>query len=220
VTDDWNSFGSGPGRRAAMTLYSDPESIYSHRTRIVLAEKGIVMDINNVGADDFPEDLAALNPDHSTPTLLDRDLVLYDSRVIMDYIDERFPHPPLMPVDPVSRAQVRLALYRVEKDWYTHADQLERCLKDGDRRQLGQVRKILQEALLSSADVFAAKRYFLSDEFSLVDASVAPLLWRLPRYGIELNGNAAQPIRRYMDSMFIRRSFKESLSEAEREMRQ
>jgi stringent starvation protein A len=191
--------------------------MHSHRARIVLAEKGIVIDIVSVQNDELPEDLLDLNPYHSTPTLLDRELVLYDSRVIMEYIDERFPHPPLMPVDPVSRAQVRLALYRVEKDWYTLADQ---CEKATDKKQAAQVRKQLQESLLSSADVFAAKRFFLSDEYSLVDASVAPLLWRLPVYGIELNGSAAQPIRRYMDSMFARRSFKESLTDVELEMRQ
>jgi RNA polymerase-associated protein len=200
-----------------MTLYSDPASIDSHRARIVLAEKGIVIDIISVQDDDLPEDLLDLNPYHSTPTLLDRDLVLYDSRVIMEYIDERFPHPPLMPVDPVSRAQVRLALYRVEKDWYTMAEQ---CKKATDRKQIAQTRKVLQESLLSSAEVFAARRYFLSDEFSLVDASVAPLLWRLPVYGIELNGNGAQPIRKYMDGIFARRSFRGSLTEAEMEMRQ
>ena len=200
-----------------MTLYSDPASIDSHRTRIVLAEKGIIIDIISVQDDDLPEDLLDINPYHSTPTLLDRDLVLYDARVIMEYLDERFPHPPLMPVDPVSRAQVRLALYRVEKDWYTMAEQ---CKKATDRKQTAQTRKVLQESLLSSADVFAVKRYFLSDEFSLVDASVAPLLWRLPVYGIELNGNSAQPIRKYMDGIFARRSFRESLTEAELEMRQ
>ncbi len=217
MSDDWNSFGSGPGRRAAMTLYSNPASIHSHRARIVLAEKGIVIDVVSVQNENLPEDLLDLNPYHSTPTLLDRDLVLYDSRVIMEYIDERFPHPPLMPVDPVSRAHVRLALYRVEKDWYAMAEQ---CDKATERKQITQTRKVLQESLLSSAEVFAAKRYFLSDEFSIVDASVAPLLWRLPAYGIELNGTGAQPIRRYMDHIFARRAFQESLSEAEMEMRQ
>jgi RNA polymerase-associated protein len=151
-----------------MTLYSNPASIHSHRARIVLAEKGIVIDIVSVENDELPEDLLDLNPYHSTPTLLDRELVLYDSRVIMEYIDERFPHPPLMPVDPVSRAQVRLALYRVEKDWYSLAEQLDKAT---DKKQAAQVRKILQESLLSSADVFAAKRFFLSDEYSLVDTA-------------------------------------------------
>lgn len=218
MSDDWGNFGSGgASRRAAMTLFSNPASIYSHRARFVLAEKGIVIDIVSVQGDALPEDLLDLNPYHTTPTLLDRDLVLYDSRVIMEYLDERFPHPPLMPVDPVSRAQVRLALFRVEKDWYTMAEQ---CESTTDRKAINQARKILKESLLSSAEVFAAKRFFLSDEFSLVDASVAALLWRLPFYGIELSGSGAQPIRKYMDAVFARRSFQESLSEIELEMRQ
>ncbi len=200
-----------------MTLYASPTAIQSHRTRIVLAEKGIGIDIVNVDGADLPEDLLDLNPYHSVPTLVDRGLVLYDSRVIMEYLDERFPHPPLMPVDPVSRAHVRLALYRVERDWYTVVDQIE---NPGDRKQTAQARKVLQESLLSSAEIFAAKRFFLSDEFSLVDASISPVLWRLPLLGIELNGSAAQPIRKYMDRIFATRSFRESLTEAEREMRQ
>ena len=218
MTDDWSSTGLSPGRRAAMTLYASPTAILSHRTRIVLAEKGIGIDIVNVDGADLPEDLLDINPYHSVPTLVDRGLVLYDSRVIMEYLDERFPHPPLMPVDPVSRAHVRLALYRVERDWYTVVEQIER--PGGDRKQIAQARKVLQESLLSSAEIFAAKKYFLSDEFSLVDASISPVLWRLPVLGIELNGTAAQPIRKYMDRIFATRSFRESLTEAEREMRQ
>ena len=200
-----------------MTLYASPTEVNSHRTRIVLAEKGISIDIVNVDGADLPEDLLDINPYHSVPTLVDRGLVLYDSRVIMEYLDERFPHPPLMPVDPVSRAHVRLALYRVERDWYTVVDQI---LQSGDRKQATQARKILQESLLSSAEIFAAKKYFLSDEFSLVDASISPVLWRLPVLGIELNGSAAQSIRKYMDRVFASRTFRESLTEAEREMRQ
>jgi RNA polymerase-associated protein len=200
-----------------MTLYSNPNCLYSHRVRLVLAEKGITIDIVNVDGGDLPEDLLDINPYHSVPTLVDRDLVLYDSRVIMEYLDERFPHPPLMPVDPVSRAQVRLALFRIEKDWYSLVDRLSAA---DDRRQAQQARKILQESLLSSAEVFAARRFFLSDEFSVVDASIAPLLWRLPAYGIELPGAAAQPVRRYMDDIFGRRAFKESLTDAEQEIRQ
>jgi RNA polymerase-associated protein len=200
-----------------MTLYASPDAIQSHRTRIVLAEKGIEIDIVNVNGAHLPEDLLDINPYHSVPTLVDRGLVLYDSRVIMEYIDERFPHPPLMPVDPVSRAHVRLALYRVERDWYTVVEQIQ---QSGDRKQVAQGRKILQESLLSSAEIFAAKRFFLNDEFTLVDASISPVLWRLPLLGIELNGSAAQPIRKYMDRIFASRSFRESLTEAEREMRQ
>jgi RNA polymerase-associated protein len=150
------------------------------------------------------------------PTLVDRDLVLYDSRVIIEYLDERFPHPPLMPVDPVTRAQFRLALYRIERDWYVLADELQAAT---DKKQSARLRKQLEESIVGSSDVFAAKRYFLSDEFSLVDCTIAPILWRLPAFGIELKGNV-QPIRRYMDRVFSRRSFQDSLSDAEQEMRQ
>src|SRR5688500_19755778 len=104
-----------------MTLFSAPDDPWSHRTRIVIAEKAIDIEIVNVDSAKYPEDLLDLNPYHTTPTLIDRDLVLYDSRVIMEYLDERFPHPPLMPVDPVTRAQFRLALFRIEHDWYSLA---------------------------------------------------------------------------------------------------
>lgn len=197
-----------------MTLYSSPTCYHCHRTRLVLAEKNISMEVLEV--EDLPEDLLDLNPYHSLPTLVDRDLVLYDSRVIIEYLDERFPHPPLMPVDPVTRAQFRLALYRVERDWYTLADELQKAT---DRKQAARIRRQLEESIVGSADVFGAKRFFLSDEFSLVDCSIAPILWRLPVFGIELKGHV-QPIRRYMDLVFSRRSFRDSLSEAEQEMRQ
>ena len=199
-----------------MTLYSSPSCYQSHRTRLVLAEKNISIDVIDVEDGKLPEDLLDLNPYHSVPTLVDRDLVLYDSRVIIEYLDERFPHPPLMPVDPVSRAQFRLALYRIERDWYTLADEL---LKATDKKQAARVRRQLEESIVGSADVFGAKRFFLSDDFSLVDCTIAPILWRLPAFGIELKGHV-QPIRRYMDIVFSRRSFQESLSDAEQEMRQ
>jgi RNA polymerase-associated protein len=200
-----------------MTLFSSPTSFYSHRTRLVLAEKNINIEVINVEGPDLPEDLLDLNPYHSVPTLVDRELVLYDSRVIIEYLDERFPHPPLMPVDPVTRAQFRLALYRIEKDWYSLAEQLE---EEGDGKPLTRARKILEESILASSEVFSARRYFLSDEFSLVDCSIAPVLWRLPVYGIELTGAPSQPIRKYMDHVFSRRSFQDSLTELEHEMRQ
>ncbi len=199
-----------------MTLYSSPSCYQSHRTRLVLAEKNISIDVIDVEGGNLPEDLLDLNPYHNLPTLVDRDLVLYDSRVIIEYLDERFPHPPLMPVDPVSRAQFRLALYRIERDWYTLADELQNFT---DRKQAARVRKQLEESIIGSADVFGAKRYFLSDEFSLVDCTIAPILWRLPVFGIELKGQV-QSIRRYMDIVFSRRSFQDSLSDAEQEMRQ
>ena len=203
-------------RRPIMTLFSSPTCFDSHRTRLVLAEKNISVEVVNVDGPDLPEDLLDLNPYHSVPTLIDRDLVLYDSRVIIEYLDERFPHPPLMPVDPVTRAQFRLALYRIEKDWYSLAEQLEAA---ADNKQASRIRKILTESISASAEVFSAKKFFLSDEFSLVDCSIAPVLWRLPSYGIELSG-PAQPILQYMDEVFSRRSFQDSLTELEHEMRQ
>jgi RNA polymerase-associated protein len=203
-------------RRPIMTLFSSPTCFYSHRTRLVLAEKNISVEVVNVDGPDLPEDLLDLNPYHSVPTLIDRDLVLYDSRVIIEYLDERFPHPPLMPVDPVTRAQFRLALYRIEKDWYSLAEQLEAA---ADNKHASRIRKILTESISASAEVFSAKKFFLSDEFSLVDCSIAPVLWRLPSYGIELSG-PTQPILQYMDEVFSRRSFQDSLTELEHEMRQ
>jgi len=164
---------------------------------------------------DLPEDLMDLNPYHTVPTLVDRDLTLYDSRVIIEYLDERFPHPPLMPVDPVTRAQFRLALFRIEMDWYAIAQEAETSV-DG---KLGtKARKMLRESILQSMELFGARPYFLSDEFSLVDCTIAPLLWRLPVYGIDL-GKDAEPIEEYMDRVFARRSFQQSLTELEQEMR-
>jgi RNA polymerase-associated protein len=202
-------------RRSVMTLFSKPTCIHSHRTRLVLAEKNINIEISSVDGPDLPEDLMDLNPYHTVPTLVDRDLVLYDSRVIIEYLDERFPHPPLMPVDPVTRAQFRLALFRIETDWYQFAEQFD---NDGDRKLASKSRKMLRESILASVELFAAKQYFLSDEFSLVDCSIAPILWRLPIYGIEL-GSQAEPIEMYMKRVFERRSFQESLTELEQEMR-
>jgi RNA polymerase-associated protein len=199
-----------------MMLYSSPTCFHSHRVRLVLAEKNISMDIVSVQGPDLPEDLLDLNPYHSLPTLVDRELVLYDSRVIIDYLDERFPHPPLMPVDPVTRAQFRLALYRIERDWYGLGQELESA---ADGKQAGRIRKMLRESILSSAEVFGARRFFLSDEFSLVDCTIGPLLWRLAVYGVDL-GSAGAPVQKYMDDVFSRRSFQESLTELEHEMRQ
>ena len=198
-----------------MTLFSAPADPWSHRTRIVLAEKGISIDIVSVEAGRFPEDLLDLNPYHSVPTLVDRDLVLYDSRVIIEYLDERFPHPPLMPVDPVTRAQFRLALYRIERDWYGLARQID---QEPDKKQTVKLKKILRDTILQSTDLFKVKPFFLSDEFSLVDASVAPMLWRLRHYEIELPPQA-QALARYASSMFSRPAFRASLSDVELQMR-
>jgi len=202
-------------RRSVMTLFSKPTCIHSHRTRLVLAEKNINMEIVSVDGPELPEDLMDLNPYHTVPTLVDRDLVLYDSRVIIEYLDERFPHPPLMPVDPVTRAQFRLALFRIETDWYQFAEQFD---AEGERKLPAKSRKMLRESILASVELFAAKQYFLSDEFSLVDCSIAPILWRLPVYGIDL-GSQSESIDGYMKRVFERRSFQESLTELEQEMR-
>ncbi|HEX9474864.1 MAG TPA: glutathione S-transferase N-terminal domain-containing protein, partial [Steroidobacteraceae bacterium] len=145
-----------------MTLFSAPSEPQSHRVRIVLAEKANDMDVISVVPGRYPEDLLDLNPYRSLPTLVDRDLVLYDARVIIDYLDERFPHPPLMPVDPVLRAQFRLAMYRIERDWYGLAEQIER---ETDRKNQARLKKELRDAMLESADLFKIKPYFLSDEF-------------------------------------------------------
>ncbi len=202
-------------RRSVMTLYSRPTCLHSHRTRLVLAEKNINIEIASVDGPDLPEDLMDLNPYHTVPTLVDRDLVLYDSRVIIEYLDERFPHPPLMPVDPVTRAQFRLALYRIEHDWYALAEQFE---DDAEKKATGKAKKMLKESILASAELFEAKQFFLSDEFSLVDCTIAPVLWRLPHYGVDL-GNQAEAIEAYMSRVFARSSFQESLTELEQEMR-
>ena len=201
-------------RRSVMNLFSSATCPQSHRVRVVLAEKGITVEIIDVDNNEKPEDLLDLNPYNSVPTLVDRDLVLYDPRAIMEYLDERFPHPPLMPVDPVSRARTRLALYRIEQDWYSLVPGLD---SKGEKTS-SKARKQLRDSLTASAEVFAAKPFFLSDEFSLVDASIIPILWRLARYRIELP-RQAKPVLDYAERMFARESVQASLSEAEREMR-
>lgn len=201
-------------RRSVMTLFSAENCAQCHRTRIVLAEKDITVDVIDIDPEDKPEDLIDLNPYNNVPTLVDRDLVLYEPRIIMEYLDERFPHPPLMPVDPVSRARTRLALYRVERDWYSLVNDLEY----GAEKKSAAARKILTETLIASGEVFAAKPYFLSEEFSLVDCTLAPILWRLEHYGIEIP-KSIKALHNYMDKIFSRASFIESLSEAEKEMR-
>ncbi len=199
-----------------MTLFSAPTDPWSHRTRIVLAEKSIAIDIVNIEPGKLPEDLLDLNPYHSVPTLVDRDLVLYDSRVIIEYLDERFPHPPLMPVDPVTRAQFRLAMYRIERDWYGLLQQIER---EPDKKQAVKLKKALRDTILQSVELFRVKPYFLSDEFSLVDATIAPVLWRLAHYEVDLPRDSGQPILKYSSLVFARHGFRDSLSDVEQEMR-
>lgn len=201
-------------KRSVMTLFSRSLDPDSHRVRIVLAEKGINVDIRSLDTDELPQDLMDLNPYGSVPTLVDRELVLYDPKIIMEYLDERFPHPPLMPVDPVSRARYRLALHRVESDWYSILDELE---SSGDKKA-ARIRKQFREQLIAANDVFASMPYFLSEEFSLVDCTIAPILWRLPKYGIQL-GKDAPDVEAYAERIFQREGFRASLTEIELELR-
>lgn len=202
-------------KRSAMTLYSGDSDLHSHRVRIVLAEKDVPADILSVSMNNLPEDLLYLNPYGILPTLVDRDLVLYQSNIIMEYLDERFPHPPLMPVYPVARAKSRLMILRIEEDWYALAQKIEK----GSRKEADLARKELEESLSRLAPVFGDSPYFLSDEFTLVDCSIAPLLWRLPKFGIRLLAHA-KPIANYARRMFRRHGFQASLTEVEREMPQ
>lgn len=202
-------------RRSMMELYSGNTCIRSHQVRFVLAEKGILTEINNVDGSVVPEDLMALNPYVSLPTLIDRELILYDSRVIVEYLDERYPHPPLMPVSPVERAKLRLGLATIERDFVEPAVALDLVL--GTRVENAH-RKKLKSLLTSSADLFGIQRFFLSDDFTIVDCVIAPILWRLNLFGIELPGNQ-KSIDAYMERIFSRVAFKESMTEDEEEMR-
>ncbi len=205
-------------KRSIMTLYSGSVDIYSHQVRIVLAEKGVNYEVLDVDPENKPEDLADLNPYNGVPTLVDRELVLYEAQIIMEYLDERFPHPPLMPVYPVSRARSRLMIHRIEKDWYSLL-KLITSPKAADSRK-DKARKELRDALITLAPVFQDNDYFLSEEFTLVDCCLAPLLWRLELLGIELTGKGAAPVKAYMERLFDRESFKASLTTLEYEMRE
>lgn len=197
-----------------MALYSHNRSIHCHRVRFVLAEKGINVDIIDVTNDESAQaDLAELNPYNETPTLVDRDLLLHDATVINDYLDERYPHPPLMPVDPVSRARLRLVHYRVLRDWFPLADEIE----NGSARKADKAKSMLKESIVAANDLFKEGDFLMSDELSLVDCTLAPLFWRLPVYGIDL-GKAGTSIQAYVQRLISRKSFKASLTRAEREM--
>ncbi|MBL4571242.1 MAG: stringent starvation protein A [Alcanivorax sp.] len=204
-------------KRSSMTFFSSPEDHYSHRVRIVLAEKGVTVDIVDVDSNNKPEDLASLNPYNEVPTLVDRELTLYQSTVIMEYLDERFPHPPLLPVYPVARAQSRLLIHRIERDWCGHVD----AILAGEEKEasLNKRRKELREAIITTAPIFSELPYFMSEEFTLVDCVVGPILWRLPALGIELPAKQVKPLLDYAERLFDRDAFQASLTDAERELR-
>lgn len=203
-------------KRSSMTFFSDNEDHYSHRVRIVLAEKGVTVDLLEIDPNNKPEELADINPYNSLPTLLDRELVLYETKVMMEYLDERFPHPPLLPVYPVARALSRLWIHRIEKEWSPLVEilTLEPTSKKSDK-----ARKQLRESIIGVAPIFADRPFFMSDEFSLVDCCFLPILWRLRHFGIELPEKQVKPLLEYMERCFSRDGFIDSLSEVEREMR-
>jgi stringent starvation protein A len=201
-------------RRSVMTLYSEPACPLSHRTRIVLAEKDIAVEVLDVDRDHQSEDLLALNPYGVMPTLVDRELTLYDSRVIMEYLDERFPHPPLLPVDPVSRARCRQALYRIEQDWYSLLGDIE----SGKEADVQKARKYLRESVLSISPLVEKTPYFIYEEFTIVDCTIAPVLWRLGHYRVEVPPQA-KAVQKYAERLFARPAFKSSLSDLEKQMR-
>jgi len=204
-------------KRSSMTYFSDSSDHYSHRVRIVLAEKGVSVDLVDVDPTEIPAELSEINPYNSLPTLLDRDLALYHTSAMMEYLDERFPHPPLLPVYPVARAESRQFIYRIERDW---CPLVKTILQSKNKDAVAQAQKDLKESLMTIAPIFAEKPFFMSDEFTLVDCCLVPLLWRLNSFGIELpRTRQVTPLLEYMERMFERASFQESLTETEREMR-
>lgn len=195
-------------KRSIPTLFSEKTDIYSHQVRLVLAEKGVAYEIENIRAGVISEDLMEINPRGTIPTLVDRDLVLSNARIIMEYLDERFPHPPLMPVYPVLRAQCRLNMHRIQNDWYALIDLVN---KDPSTDEAKKALKQLRDEVLSLGAVFADTPYFLSEEFSLVDCYVAPLLWCMHNLGVEFTGAGSKAVKDYMSRVFNRDSFKQSV---------
>jgi RNA polymerase-associated protein len=205
-------------QRTSMALYSDPNSHYSHRVRIVLQEKGLSTEIIDMTQENMHSDLLEINPNAEIPVLIDRDICLYDSLVLMEYLEERFPHPPLMPVYPVIKARSRLFILRIEQEWSKDLDYLALNPKPGSKTQKS--KKDLKSNILSASSIFNEHPYFMSEDFSLIDCCVAPILWRLPALGIDISKDKkAKPIYQYMERVFSRDSFKASISEIEQEMR-
>lgn len=200
-------------KKSSITCLSDVtgSDLNDHRTRLVLAEKAVSVEVEYLDLEEPGEDFLNINPYHTLPVLIDRDLVLNQPNIIIEYLDERFPHPPLLPVYPVARAKTRLMIHRIEQDWYPLAEKMMKDKEDNTSRAA------LEGHLLKMIPAFKEMPYFLSQEFSLVDCTIAPILWRLKQMGIELP-EKAQPIKDYAKRIFEKESFKNSLSEAEIEM--
>ena len=205
-------------KRTSMALFSDPTDHYCQRVRIVLEEKGISSEIIDTDKNNINADILEVSPYSTLPVLVDRDVCLYDSVTLMEYLDERFPHPPLLPVYPVSRANIRLYIKRIANDWCTVFDRLvDEKLKDAEEKKL---KKQLKALIVGANPIFKEKPFFMNEEFSLVDCCIAPILWRLPQVGIEIPNDAKnKPVNEYMKKVFTRDAFIRSLTELEREMR-
>lgn len=203
-------------KRSVMTLFSDLSNIYGHQIRLVLAEKGVTAEIEVVEPNHLPQELIDLNPYGTIPTLIDRDLTLFEPNIALEYLDERFPHPPLMPVYPIARAQSRLVMYRIRREWYKAYETILNAPSSSDAAN---ARKLLQDDLTAISALFKEKPYFMSDEFSLNDCYMAPLLWRLPLLNITLPKVAEKNLAPYMERLFERSAFIESLTEDERKIR-
>jgi RNA polymerase-associated protein len=206
---------ASPRIRNALTLFSARDCVVCHRVRLVLAAKGVTYDLVPVDPANPPEDLIDLNPYHSVPTLVDRDLVLYAASVVTEYLDERYPHPPLMPVDPLSRARLRLAMLRLEHEWVPHVQ----AIQHGNKTQAEAGRKRLKELLLASLPLFKASKFFLNPEMSLADCALAPIIWRLPVLGVQLP-KEAKLIDDYGQRIFRNPGFVRSLTPEEKMLRE
>lgn len=201
--------------RNTLTLFSSPDDVLNHRVRMILAAKGVAYDLVLVDPANPPEDLIDLNPYQSLPTLVERELVLYSASVVGEYLDERYPHPPLMPVDPLGRARLRLAMLRLECDWVPQVQ----VISQGSKTQAEAGRKRLRELVAQSVPLFKAARFFLNSELSLADCAICPILWRLQSLGVALPKDG-KPIDDYANRMFRHPAFVRSLTDAERKLRE
>ena len=201
-----------------MVLYSGTTCPFSHRCRFVLFEKGMDFEIRDIDLYNKPEDISVMNPYGQVPILVERDLILYESNIINEYIDERFPHPQLMPADPVMRARTRLFLYNFEKELFIHVATLEDRTTKSDEKRLNAARAAIRDRLSQLAPLLLKNKYMLGEEFSMLDVAMAPLLWRLDHYGIELPKTAA-PIQKYGERIFSRPAYIEALTPSEKVMR-